>query len=126
MALIYGGPGFRSHSLQWKLLPKNSAEQRTLTEIIRRFKYHAAPGINQYNPHFFDYPEQFDIDFHYNKYLYNIGPSVLTSLQVDYHGEGQALYHELGDERAPVSVVITASFQEVSIVTKKTIDNQNR
>jgi hypothetical protein len=69
-----------------------------------------------------DYPEQFDIDFNHGKHLYNIGPSVLTSFNVQYHAEGRPLYYDISaTEKAPVSVNISATFQEVAIVTKETI-----
>lgn len=138
MATMYDSPQFRTHSFTWKFVPKNINESRTLKNIIFFFKYYAAPGINGDNTHFFDYPEQFDIDFRYADYLFNIGPSVLKEFEVNYHGEGRALYHdaqsggnrpELGDAetvKTPASIVINATFQEVAIVTKDTIREQGR
>ena len=129
MAVIYNSPQLRTHNFSWKFTPRSVKESITLKEIINIFKYHSSPGIGN-NPHFFDYPQQFDIDFHYAKYLYNIGPSVLTNMSVDYHAEGQPLYHSIGEdsdpEKTPVSVVIQLSFQETSLVTKETINTQDR
>jgi hypothetical protein len=138
MALMYDSPQFRTHQFSWKLMARSLKETNAIREIIRKFKFYSAPGMNQNNPHFFDYPHQFDIDFHYEGYLFNIAPSVLTSFEVNYHSEGQPLYHDVLDEanfgdeyfpvneKAPVSITINASFQEVSIVTKESIERQNR
>ena len=138
MALMYDSPQFRTHQFSWKLMARSLKETNAIREIIRKFKFYSAPGMNQNNPHFFDYPHQFDIDFHYEGYLFNIAPSVLTSFEVNYHSEGQPLYHDVLDEanfgdeyfpvneKAPVSITINASFQEVSVVTKESIERQNR
>lgn len=127
MAVMYDSPQMRAHSFAWKLIARNPSESKILTDIVKAFKYHGAPGINQKNKHFLDYPEQFDIDFKHENHLYNIGPSVLTSFQVQYHAEGRPLYYDISaTEKAPVSVNITASFQEIAIVTKQSIDSSNR
>lgn len=138
MAVMYSAPQFRSHQFSWKLIPRSIDETETIRNIIRTFKYYAAPGLNEKNKHFFDYPHQFDVEFHYDDYLFNIAPSVLTSLEVNYHAEGQPLYHDTIDEsffadevvtkdtKSPVSISINMTLQEISIVTKDTIDEQNR
>jgi len=125
MAMLYDSPQFRTHQFTWKLLPKNVDEQEKIKQIIHLFKYHSSPDIPS-NQYFFSYPEQFEIDFRYEDYLFNIGPSVLTSFQATYHAEGQPLYHNINDTKAPVSVNIDATFQEVTVITKENIKSQNR
>ncbi len=129
MALLYTSPQLRTHQFQWKFVPKSAAEQETIQNIITAFKYYGAPSLGSgggLSQHLFDYPEQFDIDFHYDQYLYNIGSSVLSAFDVGYHGEGTPMYHDLDGTKAPVSITVSATFQEVSIVTKETIEKQNR
>lgn len=144
MAVMYNNPEFRSHSFSWKFIPRNFQESKTLQAIINKFKYHSAPEINQNVKHFFNYPEQFDIDFHYPEYLFNIGPSVLTNLSVNYHAEGQPLYFNVDEgfepfdfsfaggpaiqstAKAPVSIEISATFQEIFVITKDRILKDNR
>lgn len=133
MAVMYDSPQFRTHQFSWKLIPKDFDESEIVRKIIYAFKFYGAPNRNA-NQHFLDYPQQFDIDFHYNDYLHNIGPSVLTSLEVNYHGEGAPLYHDVskhvivgrGKNKAPVSVTLSANFQEVFIITKEQINESNR
>lgn len=127
MAVLFSGVDFRSHTFEYKFMPKTEAESYMLTQIIRLFKYRMLPGYAGGTNHFFDYPQQFDIDFHYPKHLFNIAPSVLTGFEVNYHGEGQPAYFDNGDdEKAPVSITLSMTFQEVTITTKEEIEKQNR
>jgi hypothetical protein len=130
MATMYSNPIIRSHSFSWKLIAKSREETDIIRSIIYAFKYHSAPGMKSGKEHFFDYPEQFDIDFHYDKFLYNIGPSVLNSVAVEYHAEGQPLYHDVEiegvSEKAPLSITLGLEFAEVSIISKEQIKKQNR
>jgi hypothetical protein len=130
MATMYSNPNIRSHSFNWKLIAKSREETDIIRSIIYAFKYHSAPGMKSGKEHFFDYPEQFDIDFHYDKFLYNIGPSVLNSVAVEYHAEGQPLYHDVEiegvSEKAPLSITLGLQFSEVSIISKEQIKKQNR
>lgn len=134
MATMYDSPSMRAHTFEWKMIPRNYKESKTLFQIIGALKYFSAPGLTRNV--FFSYPEQFDIDFHYGKTLFNIGPSVCTSISVNYHSEGRPLYFDVSDPEAaadeaqtlkyPVSVTLSANFQEVRLVTKETIKDYNR
>lgn len=119
-AMMFGGVDFRVHSFSYKFVPETEEESQVLREIIARFKYHMSPGY--YNTsQFLDYPETFDIDFNHEKYLFNIGNSVLTSFDVNYHGENTPLYHSGQSGKAPVSVTINMKFTETTITTKESI-----
>jgi len=128
MAVMYNSPQFRTHQFSWKLIAKSKKESDAIKDIIFAFKFHAAPGTAQLSPNFFAYPQQFDIDLHYENYLFNIAPSVLTNIEVSYHGEGYPAYHDIGggEDKAPVSITLQCTFQETSIVTKETILSENR
>ena len=118
LATLFTGVNFRSHSFAYKFVPKSRDESDTLRDIIQKFKFHMAPGYAA-GGHFFTYPENFDIQFHYPEYLFDIGASVLTAFDVQYHGEGASYYFD--ETNAPVSVSITLNFQELTINTKDNI-----
>ena len=127
MALLYDAPAMREHSFSWKLVARNYAESNTIYNIIKLFKYHAAPGRSSLGDVagqsvFLTYPEQFDIDFHHKEFLYNIAPSVLKGFSVNYHPDGTQ-YHVSpdGTAKAPVAVQIEMQLQEVAIITKENI-----
>ena len=134
MAMMYSNPQFRTHAFQWKFIARNVREVETLREVILKLKYFSSPSLNGKNTHFFDYPNLFDIDFHYEKFLFNMGPSVCNSLDVGYHAEGQPLYFdvpkEVGEnevnEKAPVSITISMNLTEIFVITKEGILENNR
>jgi hypothetical protein len=124
-ALLFQGTNFRTHSFNYKFMPRNRNEAERLQKIIKVFKFHMAPELTNSN-HFFDYPEQFDIDFKHDRALFDIGTSVLTSFNVDYHGEGTPSYHGLNEDVQPTSISISMEFQETTITTKRNIKYQGR
>lgn len=123
LATLFTGTSFRQHAFQYKLVARDAAESRTLRSIIRSFKFHMAPAYRTAG-HFFDYPEQWDIDIVGGNYLFDIGASVLTQFDVGYGGEGAAYHFE--DTNAPFSVTLSLTFQEVAITTKSEILVQGR
>jgi len=131
MALIYDAPAMREHSFSWKLVARNYKESQSIYDIVRVLKYHAAPdrgtpGQVAGQSVFLSYPDQFDVDFHYDDFLYNMAPSVLKSISVNYHPDGP-MYHTSQDgKKAPVSVQLELSFQETSIITRGDIQASDR
>lgn len=133
-ALLFSGVDFKTHNFQYKFTPSNRVESVMLDNIIKCFKFHMSPQLT-HGDFLFDYPEVFDIDFNNEHGLFNIGTSVLTGFEVNYHGEGGPLYHnELpisfgGDSTSvkyPVSVILNLTFQETTIVTKGNIEKDRR
>ena len=127
MALLYDSPAMREHSFSWKLVARNYAESNAIYNIIKLFKYHAAPGRSSLGDVagqsvFLTYPDQFDVDFHHKEFLYNIAPSVLKGFSVNYHPDGTQ-YHISpdGSAKAPVAVQIEMQLQEVAIITRENI-----
>lgn len=118
IATLFTGVNFRTHRFSYRFVPRSKAESDKLKEIIFNFKFAMMPDYLGEN-HFFDYPNQFDIEFHYPKYLFDIGASVLTSFDVNYSTEGGSYFFD--NEGAPVSVTIDMSFQELTIITKDKI-----
>ena len=134
MAMLYSAPQFRPYQFQWKFIPRSVEEVNTLREVIYRLKYASAPNLNSHNPHYFDYPNLFDIDFHYPEYLFNMGPSICKSIEVEYHAENQPMYFDIPKEidkrqdftKAPVSITLTMSLEEMFVVTKEQLSTENR
>jgi hypothetical protein len=120
MAMLFEGVGFRQHSFQYKFSPRNSSESTSVKKIIKVFKKAMLPSIDEGKLAFFNYPEEFDIEFpNDNGFLFKIGTSVLTDFQINYTPDGGSYFHQNG---APVSVQMSLAFTEVDILTKKEID----
>ena len=60
---------------------------------------------------YYDYPNQIDIAFYKDEYLFDIKTSYLTQFDVNYHGKG-AFYHDINGKKAPVEVTISMTFLE--------------
>jgi hypothetical protein len=119
-AMLFTGVSFRQHQFQYKLAPRSQEESDTIRDLIYRFKYHAAPSMTPgLQGEFFEYPDEFDIAFHYPEYLFQYGPSVLTNMSVEYHPEGAPAYFR--DSHAPVGVELKLDFTELTITTKENI-----
>jgi len=129
MAQIFENVNFRSHNFSYKLTPKNVKESEILRDLIKYFKVAMHPNYFLAN-HFFDYPLQFDIDVMHgngnkkNDFMFNIGPSVLTSMSANYTPDGPH-FHDLNGRKAPLSVEISLGFTELKIVTQQEILDYN-
>ena len=126
MAQVFKNVNFRTHQLSFKLAPKSIDEQNILKSIIKSFKLAMHPKY-KLAQHFFDYPAQFDIDLITGKsdeYFFNIGPSVLTSMSVDYLPNGPHM-HDVNGTKAPLAVALNLQFTETKIVTQDEIQEFN-
>lgn len=118
LAQIFTGTSFREHNFQYKLIARNKKESQNLKKIVDKFKFHMAPRYAAAG-HFFEYPEEFDIQLRAGKYLFNFLPCVLKNFTVNYTGEGQPVFFE--DGAAPYSVTLNMTFAETSVVTKREV-----
>ncbi len=77
------------------------------------------PSISWGGGVFFEYPEEFDIEFssRINPHLFNVNRSVLKSINVNYNGENIPIFFE--ETGAPVSIEVSLQFQETKILTKE-------
>lgn len=123
-AVLFQGMGFRTFNLNFTLIAKSPEESDMINNIIYTFKYHMHPavgadgeGFNRY----LLYPENFVIGFYSPspKYLFQVSPCVLESMDVDYAGAGKEAF--FGDTGAPVQINLGLSFKETEVLTKDRI-----
>ena len=86
----------------------------------------SSPEVNQGikdSRAFLTYPDTFRIFFSDHYYLFNIGNSVLTSFEVNYHPMGTPAYVRSWSTglAAPAVVEINMSFNETNMVTRDSI-----
>lgn len=146
--LMFQNVGFRTHQFNYQFTPKSYREAVALRDIVKMLKYYSAPSYPTENErmefhggntpllgdsrvsldvsagkHFFKYPEFFTIEFNHKAFLFEIGPSVIESFQVDYHPVGVPTYNrEGGAEPTPTAMNISITFKETDIITKDLID----
>jgi len=120
-AVFFTSPNFRTHSFSYTLFAKNENESETIRRIIRELKKAMLPSITP-NTLFFRYPKVFEISFRHDDHLFEIGTSVMTQFDVNYHGEGTPSYFD--ETKAPTNVQISMSFQEVNILTSEDVGGE--
>jgi hypothetical protein len=83
------------------------------------------PSTNWAGGAFFEYPEEFDIEFSEKlaPYLFAIRRCVLRSMSVNYNGVNTPVFFE--QTGAPVSIEIQLTFQETELLTKEKVTNPN-
>jgi hypothetical protein len=126
LQVLFQGTGFRSFQFDFTLTPYSKLEADTIKEIIKAFKYAAAPEINRNGVFgtqgmFFKVPDMFDIQFYYegkiNENVHKITRCVLTDISVDYAPIGWVTY----DGGEPVQTKLSLQFKEIEIVDKTRI-----
>lgn len=103
------------------MLPRSENEVKTVREIIRTLRYHAAPEIIG-RGFFFSPPAEFDITFFHqgkeNKNLPRINTCVLDRIDVDYAPEQSYSTFANGH---PIAVRMSLGFREVEILHKQRV-----
>lgn len=128
---MFENVNFRSFNFQYKFVPRSLEEQDTINNIVKLLKFHMLPGYLDFDRTFFTYPDLFELELNIgtpvkgddiNNYLFKIKTSVLESINVNYHGEGFADYHDSGEQKAPVSITMDLNFKEMIIPERDDID----
>ena len=124
--VLFTGVNFREHQFSWRLSPRNRNESNAIKLITDMFAYYAHPEYVA-GALFFKYPEFFRIKFRHPDYLFQLQPSVLKDIRVNYHAQGYAGYvrdRDGGGPPAPAEVELSLTFQETEIITKQTLYSQ--
>ena len=122
--LMFDGIDFRTYQMAFTFTPYTRQEAETVKEIIKKFKYHAAPQITTAGAGmFFIPPSTFDVSFLFNgktnRNINKVAESVLESVDVNYAPNGWAAH----DDGAPVQTTLTLSFREMQLIDKTKIQD---
>jgi hypothetical protein len=120
--LLFDGIDFRTYQMAFTFTPYSRQEAETVKEIIKLFRYHAAPQITTSAAGmFFVPPSTFNLDFLFNGQRNNnvtkVTESVIENIDVNYAPNGWAAY----DDGAPVQTTLTINFKEIELVDKDKI-----
>lgn len=121
---IFKNVDFRTFSFEYSFFPRNPNEAKKVKEIIKMFKLHMHPEYKDSNGFLFVYPSEFDI-FYYNNGKENLNlhrhtSCVLTDMQVNY--TPNSMFNSF-DNGMPTQINISLTFKELSILTKKDIED---
>ena len=112
MELLFNGPSLRTFRFQFKFVPRGPKEAREVESIIRTFKYHMAPKVDEQT--FLKTPDIFELRYRQggkpHSFLNKFKQCFLSSVNVNYTGEGNYTTYEDG---TPVSMIMDLTFQEL-------------
>lgn len=125
LQVLFKGIGFRTFQFEFVFTPYSQEESLKVKEIIKKFKYHAAPEIKPNRVFsqgvFLDVPDIFGIEFFYkgsqNSNVHRIGKCVLENINVDYAPNGWSTFND----GSPVQTKLTLQFKEIEIIDKTKI-----
>ena len=120
--LLFDGIDFRTYQMAFTFTPYSRQEAETVKEIIKLFRYHAAPQITTAAAGmFFVPPSTFNLDFLFNGQrntnITKVTESVIENIDVNYAPNGWAAH----DNGAPVQTTLTINFKEIELVDKDKI-----
>jgi hypothetical protein len=120
--LLFDGIDFRTYQMAFTFTPYSRQEAETVKQIIKLFRYHAAPQITTGGAGmFFVPPSTFDLDFMFNGQrngnVTRVAESVIESIDVNYAPNGWAAH----DNGAPVQTTLTMNFREIELIDKDKI-----
>ena len=130
--VLFQGVQFREHQFSYRLSPKNADETRMITSMIQGLKFYMLPrfggeGNGKFvGRAFLDYPQIFQIKFKNDTHLFKLLPSVLKSINVQYHPMGYPAYIRTENDVAPVEIEIQMTFQEIQMFTKESVEVESR
>lgn len=123
--VIFRMTSLRTFQFDFILAARNRAEIQAIDNIVRRFRYHAAPRFAAAGSgRFLVPPDEFDIQFMFagapHGMIPRISTCVITGVDVDYAPSGNYTIHD-DDVGRPTSVRLQLNFQEVDLITKESV-----
>lgn len=121
---LFKAVDFRTFTFEYSFFPRDADESQKVKEIIKLFKLHMHPEYKDTNNFLFIYPSEFDI-YYYNNGKENMNLNrhtscVLTELNVNY--TPNSMFNSFNNG-APTQINISLTFKELSILTKKEIED---
>lgn len=137
--MLFRGVDLRTFQFDFVFSPKSSAEAANVRQIIKAFRFHAAPEIDAYSGRYFIPPSIFNIEYMHsppttqsgqgeqegsinhkpNQNIFRMMTLVLQKLAVDYAPFGWSTYKD----GMPVQTHLSLVFKETEILTKAKINS---
>ena len=125
---IFTGTGFRSFSYNFRFTPRTEREVRVVDDIVKLFKFHAAPErmFGEKVGRHLRMPAEFDIFYMYqgqqNTWYPMIHSCVCNSVNVTYGPGGDSQhFRKVDGSPAPIETNMSLEFTETEIITKELV-----
>ena len=133
MEVLFKEMPLRSFDYTFTFQPKDQRERDDVQNIIKTFRFHMAPELQEQNMRFMGIPSTFDIHYMYqeaqknvptdwratkeNSYLNKIATCILTKCDVSYEDAAKSFR-----DGSPTKVTMALSFTETEMITKEKIN----
>jgi hypothetical protein len=119
--VLFSMTPLRDFQFEFLMVPRNQEEAKTIREIVRTLRFHAAPELDAMTfGNTFIPPAEFDITFYHrgveNLSVPRINTCVLLELEVDY-APGTGIWQTYRDG-SPLATRLRLVFKEVEVVHK--------
>lgn len=132
MFCLFRGVDNRTFQFDFIFSPKSPKEASNVRQIIKAFRFHAAPEIDAYYGRYFVPPSIFNIEYMYapttiggianqgkpNENIFRMMTLVLQKMAVDYAPFGWSTYND----GMPIQTHLSLVFKETEILTKAKIN----
>jgi len=134
MEVLFKELPLRSFTYTFSFQPKDDNERDDVQNIIKTFRFHMAPELQEQNMRFMGIPSTFDIHYMYqsdatsnkpmdwrqaeeNDFVNKIATCVLTKCDVTYNDAAKSF-----QDGSPTSITMALSFTETEMITKEKIN----
>lgn len=132
MFCLFRGVDMRTFQFDFIFSPKSPQEAANVRQIIKAFRFHAAPEVDAYFGRYFVPPSIFNIEYMYapattggianqgkpNENIFRMMTLVLQKLAVDYAPFGWSTYND----GMPIQTHLSMVFKETEILTKSKVN----
>lgn len=126
--VLFRGVDMRTFQFDFIFTPKSPEEAANVRQIIKAFRFHAAPEIDPFTGRYFIAPSTFNIEYMYcpggtgtgkrNQNIFQMMTLVLQKINVDYAPFGWSTYND----GMPVRTHLSMVFKETEILTKAKVN----
>ena len=127
LELLFSGVNLRAFPFEFEFFPRDADESKKVLEIIRCFKYYAAPQLGSeegFAGAFISSPDVFQLTYMSGKgkphpFLNNFMPMALVETKVNYSGSGTfSTFHD----GTPTHIKLSLTFKELNPVYREDYD----
>lgn len=132
---LFRGVDLRTFQFDFIFSPKSKEEAANVRQIIKAFRFHAAPEIDAYSGRYFIPPSIFNLEYMYapiglnndpnkvntgkpNENIFRVQTLILQKLAVDYAPFGWSTYND----GMPIQTHLSLVFKETEILTKAKVN----
>ena len=120
--VLFRGIDMRTFRFDFIFTPKSEAEAANVRNIIKAFRFHAAPEVSSVLSRYYIAPSTFNIEFMYkgevNRNIFQMSTCVIQNISVDYAPYGWSTFND----GMPIQTVLSMTMKETEVITKNKVN----